>query len=67
LRSATKREDYQMLLYQIQSRFFEDCPFISLYYRSGAVLTRKMFTNARDMREPEVLRGIAESRRGAGE
>lgn len=67
LRSATKREDYQMLLYQIQSRFFEDCPFISLYYRSGAVLTRKMFTNARDMREPEVLRGIAESRRSAGE
>lgn len=67
LRAAQSREEYQMLLYEIQSRFFEDCPFMSLYYRSGAVLTRKMFTNARDMREPEVLRGVAESRRSARE
>ncbi len=67
LRAAQTREEYQMVLYQIQARFFEDCPFISLYYRSGAVLTRKMFTNARDMREPEVLRGVAESRRSARE
>lgn len=67
LRAARSRDEYQMLLYQIQTRFFEDCPFISLYYRSGAVLTRKMYTNARDMREPEVLRGVAESRRGARE
>ena len=26
--------------------------------RNGSVLTRKMFTDARDVREPEVLRGI---------
>lgn len=67
LRKSKDRDSYRMNLFQIQSRFFEDCPFISLYYRSGAALTRKMFTNARDMREPEVLRGIAESRRSARE
>lgn len=67
LRSAQTRETYQNVLWQIQAQFFEDCPFISLYYRKGAALTRKMFTNARDMREPEVLRGIAEVYRDQNE
>ena len=60
LRKSLSKEEYQQNLYGIQALFAEDCPFMSLYYRKGAVLTRKMFTNARDLREPEVLRGIAE-------
>ena len=58
LRRATTREAYQNKLFQIQSLFIEDCPFICLYYRAGAILTRRMFTKTRDIREPDVLKGI---------
>lgn len=60
LRTRMTQEEYRNTLFQIQSLFAEDCPFICLYYRKGAILTRKMFTDARDLREPDVLRGIAE-------
>ena len=60
LRGAVKKDDYKAALDSIQTRFVEDCPFICLYYRKGALLTRKMFTGVRDLREPEVLRGIAQ-------
>ena len=58
LRKSTSQYEYQQNLYQIQAVFARDCPFICLYYRGGAVLTRKIFTNTRDVREPEVLKGI---------
>ena len=58
LRLATDFVTYQSLLHQIQDLFAQDCPFICLYYRSGALLTRKIFTVVRDVREPEILRGI---------
>lgn len=58
LRATTDKDEYASLLHQIQDRFGEDCPFMCLYYRSGAVLTRKVFTTVRDIREPEILRGI---------
>ena len=58
LRTQTTREGYQQVLYKIQAQFAEDCPFICLYYREGAVLTRKMYTTVRDVREYELLRGI---------
>lgn len=51
-------EEYKTTLYEIQAQFAEDCPFICLYYRGGALLTRKMFTTVRDVREPDILRGI---------
>lgn len=60
LRTRMNQEEYRNTLFQIQSLFAEDCPFMCLYYRKGAILTRKMFTDARDLREPDVLRGIAE-------
>ena len=31
---------------------------IALFYRTGAILTRKMFTTVRSIREFELLRGI---------
>ena len=42
----------------IQQQFAADVPFISLFYRAGAILTRKMYTSVRSIREFELLRGI---------
>ena len=58
LRKQLKREDYQQVLYQIQEQFAKDCPFLCLFYRSGTVLTRRMYTTTRDVREYELLKGI---------
>ncbi len=58
LRTKTTQSEYQSLLWQIQSRFAEDCPFLCLYWRTGNILSRYMFTTARDVREYELLRGI---------
>lgn len=58
LRVQTTQQGYKQVLDKIQLQFAEDCPFICLYYRDGAVLTRKMYTTARDVREYELLRGI---------
>ena len=59
LRTQLTQEGYQQSLWNIQSRFAEDVPFICLFYRSGSVLTRQMYTTTRDVRELELLRGIA--------
>ena len=56
-----EREDQAGFAYAsqaIQQQFTEDVPFISLFYRAGAILTRKMFTTVRSIREFELLRGI---------
>lgn len=58
LRKQTTQEGYQQVLYDIQQQFADDRPFRCLFYRSGAVLTRKMYTIARNIRELEMLRGI---------
>ena len=58
LRTQMTQSDYQYTLYKIQEQFAKDCPFICFFYRSGTVLTRKMYTTVRDVRELELLRGI---------
>lgn len=58
LREERDSFQYQQLLGQIQDQFAKDCPFICMWYRCGALLTRKVFTTVRDVREPEILRGI---------
>ena len=58
LRSQVKMNDYQHVLHLIQEQFAQDCPFICLFYRSGTVLTRRMYTTVRDVREYELLKGI---------
>ena len=57
-RTAKDFATFQSLLWQIQDQFIADCPFICMWYRSGALLTRKVFTTVRDIREPEILRGV---------
>ena len=58
LRKTREFNAYQDILWQIQDQFAQDCPFVCMYYRSGALLTRKVFTVVRNVREPEILRGI---------
>ena len=58
LRTAREFGAYQDVLWQIQDQFAQDCPFVCMFYRSGALLTRKVFTVVRNVREPEILRGI---------
>ena len=58
LRKSANREDFAYTTREIQQRFAADIPFICLFYRSGAVLTRKMYTTVRAIREYELLRGI---------
>ena len=58
LRKQTSQFEYQQVLFQIQEQFAKDCPFICLFYRSGTVLTRRMYTTVRDVRELELLKGI---------
>jgi hypothetical protein len=56
-----EREDQAGFAYAsqaIQQQFTEDVPFVALFYRAGAILTRKMFTTVRSIREFELLRGI---------
>ncbi len=58
LRKELYQTGFQQKLWDIQARFAEDCPFLCLYWRMSAVLSRYMYTTARDVREYELLRGI---------
>ena len=58
LRSNQSQTDFFFTSQAIQKQFTNDVPFICLFYRAGAILTRKMFTSVRDIREYELLRGI---------
>lgn len=58
LRSSVTQSDYQNVMRLIQDQFEQDTPYICLYWRSGALLSRSAFTNARDIRELELLRGV---------
>ena len=58
LRTLVYQENYRNKLMEIQALFAEDCPFLCLYWRMGNVVTRYMYTTARDVREYELLRGV---------
>lgn len=58
LRSSYTASDYQNTMRLIQDQFEQDTPYIALYWRSGMLLSRSSFTNARDIRELEMLRGV---------
>ncbi len=58
LRSSVYADEYQSALYKIQEQFAQDYPFVSLFYRKGVVVSRKMYTLVRQVRELELLRGI---------
>lgn len=58
LRRSVTPDDYQNAMSLIQDQFEQDIPYICLYWRSGALLSRSAFTDARDIRELELLRGV---------
>jgi len=58
LRKSVSQEEYRQKLMDIQYQFCADCPFICLYWRTGNVISRYMYTACRDVREFELLRGI---------
>ena len=60
LRGEINQESYRQKLMEIQSLFMEDCPFICLFFRTGFVISKHMYTTCRDVREYELFRGIAE-------
>ena len=58
LRTQVTQDGFRQKLMDIQNLFYQDCPFICLYWRMGNVISRYMYTTRRDVREYEVLRGI---------
>lgn len=58
LRTSVTPQDYQNVMGLIQDKFEEDKPYVCLYWRTGSLLSRNAFTNARDIRELELLRGV---------
>lgn len=58
LRSSVSAEAYRDALYSIQDIYAEDYPIITLFYRKGVVVSRKMYTLVRQVRELELLRGV---------
>ena len=58
LRQQESQAAFAFTSQSIQQLFADEVPFICLFYRAGAILTRKMFTTVRTLREFELLRGI---------
>ena len=58
MRSSYTPDSYQYVMQLIQDQFEQDKPYLPLYWRSGALLSREAFTDARDIRELELLRGV---------
>ena len=58
LRKAQDKAGCLNYLRSIQDLFGRDCPFLCLYYRDGAILSRKVFTNVHEIREPNLLNGV---------
>ena len=58
LRTQITQEGFRQKLMDIQTLFYEDCPFLCLYWRMGTVVSRFMYTTNRDVREYQLLRGI---------
>lgn len=57
-RTQLSDSDFYQTTVAIQQLYARDCPGICLFYRTGAILTRKMYTTVRSIREYELLRGI---------
>ena len=58
LRKSYTADSYQSAMRLIQDQFEQDQPYICLYWRSAVLLSRETFTDVRDVRELEMLRGI---------
>lgn len=58
LRANHDSSDFAYTTQAIQQQFAADVPFLCLFYRAGAILTRRMYSTVGALREFELLRGI---------
>ena len=58
LRKSYTADEYKRVMNLIQDQFEQDMPYICLYWRTGVLLSRETFTDSRDIRELELLRGV---------
>ena len=58
LRKSYDADAFKSKMTEVQYQFANDIPFAALYWRTGALLAREAFTEARDIRELELLRGL---------
>lgn len=58
LRKSYTADEYKRVMNLIQDQFEQDVPYICLYWRTGVLLSRETFTDSRDIRELELLRGV---------
>lgn len=49
LRTNQEQAEFAYTTQAIQQQFANDVPFVCLFYRSGSILTRKMFTTVRSI------------------
>lgn len=63
LSRAPNETAFREAWYNIQTMMGNDMPMLPLYWRNGMLLTRGVYLNARNLREYEVLRSLAESNR----
>ncbi len=58
LRAQSSESGYNQAMSEVQHQFASDAPFMCLYFRNGAMLTRDTFSDVRVLRELELLRGV---------
>lgn len=58
MRKQSVEADYRKSMSAMQHQFVSDAPFMCLYARTGALLTRETFTNVTILRELDLFRGI---------
>ncbi len=58
LRAQSSESGYRDTMSEVQHLFVSDAPFMCLYFRNGALITRDTFTRVSTLRENELLRGI---------
>jgi len=58
MRTQITEEGYKQAMSEVQHQFVTDAPFMCLFFRSGALLTRDTFSDVRVLRELELFRGI---------
>ncbi|MDR2657214.1 MAG: ABC transporter substrate-binding protein [Oscillospiraceae bacterium] len=63
LSRAPDETSFRDAWYDIQALMSNDMPLLPLYWRGGILLVRGVYLNARNLREYEVLRTLAESNR----
>lgn len=58
MRSQASEAGYKRAVSELQHQFASEAPFMCLFFRNGALLTRDTFSNVSVLRELELFRGV---------